>query len=261
VSLTVHGGGGAPQVTLIAPGGQKITPAIASGAGGALAVALPDSAGNATYIGIRRPHPGRWSVAAAAGSSVPVTGLEYSIGESPPQVSARVSGRGFARTLHYRARIPGNVTVTFAERTARLLHVIGRATGRSGTIRFKPAFGPAGSRRLIAQITNNGVPWRNRTLASFSVPKPQVGRARGLQVRAGRRAFTFSYRPPGNATRVLIKISATDGRRLQRVLSPRAHGGSVPAVGFRDGVTITVLGVAPDGSHGPAVSARARRRR
>jgi hypothetical protein len=41
---------------------------------------------------------------------------------------------------------------------------------------------------------------------------------------------------------------ATDGRRLQQLLAPGTRRGSVPAIGFRDGITVTVIGLAADGT-------------
>lgn len=56
-----------------------------------------------------------------------------------------------------------------------------------------------------------------------------------------------------------MRVVATDGRHLQRVVSARVKAGSLPVIGFRDGVTVTVIGLGPDGARGPAVSATARR--
>jgi hypothetical protein len=258
-NLIVHGSGGSPQVALIGPGGQPVPLDNQVGAGEHAAASAEPSA-NVTHVGILHPRPGRWTVVEAGGSQIPIIGVQYSIGETPPKVSATVTGTGFNRTVRYRATIPANVVVTLAESTGRFLHVIGQVQGRSGTIRFRPAFGPSGRRELIAQIANNGVAVHNQTLGSFSVPRLQPRRAAGLRVLAGRRTFSYSFSPPSNAAHTLIRIVATDGRHLQRVVSPGTRSGSVPVIGFRDGLTVTVIGLAADGSPGPAISAAARRR-
>jgi hypothetical protein len=242
------------------PDGQRISPALKVG-GGASAIAFADAAANATYVGIQHPRAGRWSVVQASGSDIPITGLESSIGEPPPKVRATLAGTGFSRTLSYHATVPDNVTVSFAEQTGTLLHVVGRVQGTSGTIHFRPAFGPAGRRQLIALISNNGVPIKTENLGSFVVPRPpRPGRATRLHVQAGGRTFTFSFTPPPNAAHTLLRIVATDGRHLQRLLPPATRRGTVPVIGFRDGVTVTVTGLGADGSRGPAVSASARRK-
>ena len=258
-NLIVHGTSGPPAVTLTAPGGQQITPAPIATAPGATAQEAADAGANATYIGIAHPQAGHWTVVQAGGSHIPISDVEYAIGEQPPKISATVKGSGRKRVLRYRAKIPAGVAITVAEQTGRLLHAIGTLHSGSGTIPFQPAFGPGGRRQLTAQIVDNGLPLRNQTLGSYiAPPPPRPGRAANLHVSAGRRAFSYSFRPPANANRILIKIVATDGRHLQRTVSAATHSGSVPVLVRRDGVTITVIGLGADGSRGPAVSARAR---
>jgi hypothetical protein len=79
-------------------------------------------------------------------------------------------------------------------------------------------------------------------------------------VQAGRQTFSFSFTPAPNAAHTLLRIVATDGRHLQRLLSPATRRGSVPVIGFRDGIAVTVTGLGADGSRGPAVKASARRK-
>lgn len=260
VSLIVRGTGGAPAVVLISPDGQQITPAqIGTGAS---AMAVSDAATSTTYVGIRHPRSGRWSVVEATGSQVPITSLQYAIGESPPTVRATITGSDMNRTLRYKATLPANVAITILEQRKSLVHVIGKVRGKSGTIHFRPAYGPAGRRQVIAQITDNGLPFHTVTLGSYiAPPPPRAGRATALRVRAGSRTFTYSFRPPPNAAHTLLRIVTTDGRHLQRVVSPRTRSGSVPVIGFGDGVRVTVIGLAADGSRGPAVTASARKKK
>jgi hypothetical protein len=256
--LIVRGADGAPTVTLTSPDGQQITPSAADS--GAAVRALSDDGTHATYVGIQHPRAGRWSVAAADGSPAAIASVQYALGERPPTVSGTVSGRGFKRTLHYHASMPADAAVTFIEQSGKLTHVIGRAQGKSGAITFRPAYGPGGRRQVIAKITNNGLPFSSVTLGSYvAPPPPRPGRAAALRVRAGKRAFIFTFRPPVNAVRTLIRIVATDGRHLQQAVSTRTHGGSVPVIGYRDGITVGVVGLALDGARGPAVTASARR--
>jgi hypothetical protein len=258
--LEVAGADGPPSVVLTAPDGQQITPANQFGSG-ATAVALADAAAKVTHVGIDHPAAGRWTVAQQPGSSVVITDVKYAIGEPDPIVSARLGGRGSHRVLHYRAKLPANVTLSFAEQTGKLFHTLGQATGASGTIRFSPAFGPAGRRSIVALIDNGGLPLSRKVVASFvAPPPPPPRRPRHVHVHPGRRAFAVSFSPPPGAARTLIRIAATDGRRLQQVLSIRARRVSVPVIGFRDGITVTVIGLGADGRHGPARTASARRK-
>ena len=161
--------------------------------------------------------------------------------------------------MHYHASIPAGLAVAFAEQTGSSLRVIGHAHAGGGTIRFRPAFGPAGRRKLVALITDNGLPSPAKALGSFVAPRPpRPGRAKKLRVSAGKRALSFSFVPPANSAHTLLRIVATDGRHLQQIVTPRTRRGSVPVIGFRDGITVTVIGLGPDGSRGPAVKASAR---
>ncbi len=259
-SLAVTGAGGAPAVVLLAPDGTTIAPATRTGHGASV-VALGDAAGATTYIGLRDPAAGRWQVRQAAGSQITITGLRYSIGEPGPSIRGTVSGRGFRRTLRYRVRVPADVTVTFAEQAARLFHVIGRARGAAGTIRFTAALAPAGARRLVALIANGGAPHGSRVLATYTVPRPPTpGRVRRLRIRSNRRAFTISFTPAAGAVRTLVRITASDGRRLQIVLGPRARGLTVPVIGFSDRLTVTLTGIDAAGHRGASTRATAARK-
>jgi hypothetical protein len=256
-NLVVHGSQGSPSVILVAPDGQHITPE-GKPVPGQYAAALPDPTASATYVGIQHPKPGSWSVEVAPGSESPITSIEYATGEAPPKLHAQLGGRGTRRLLHYKATLPAGVAVTIAEQANGFMHTIGPAHTGSGTIRFSPALGPYGRRELIAKVTDNGLPSREQKLGSFVVPKPPLpGRAKGLRVRAAGRAFNFSFKPPPHAAHTLLRIVATDGRHLQQLVAPGTRHGSVPVIGFNDGVTVTVIGLGVDGSRGPAVKASA----
>ena len=255
-SLVVHGAGGAPSVVLVGPGGQQITPAL-GGTGDTSQ--LPAAAQQTTYVGIKHPKAGQWSVLPAPDNTVPISSVEDAIGQPAPAIRATITGRGQRRVVHYHATMPSSVSIALAEQTGRLLHRIGTAHGGSGTVAFRPAFGPGGKRQLVAEISNNGLPQDRQTLGSYTVPAPaKPGRAKHLHVRAGHGAFSYSFRPPAHAARTLIEINASDGRHLQRVVATGVHSGSLPVIGYGDGVTVTVRGVRFDGVQGPSVSASAR---
>ena len=158
--------------------------------------------------------------------------------------------------------VPAGAAIGLFEQGKGLLRRVGQVRARTGTLRFRPAPLPAGRRTLIARITGgDGLPVADRSLATYTVPKPpRPGRAKKLKVRAGRRAFSYSYRRPADATQVLVRIVATDGRHLQRLVKPSVRRGTVPVIGFRDGITVTVVGIGADGTRGRGVSAKARRR-
>ena len=114
------------------------------------------------------------------------------------------------------------------------------------------------------QFTNDGLPLKEQTLTSFTVPRPPKPwtRRRGCACAPVLARFTFSFTPPKNATRTLLRIVATDGRHLQNIVSAKTRRGSVPVIGYRDGVKITVIGLGADGRRGdPASAAKAKRKK
>jgi hypothetical protein len=259
-SLVVHGSGGAPSVVLVAPDGQRLDPAAKPDPSAAtMAGAVQDAKAHTTYVGIQHPAAGNWRVEQAPGSHAPIARAEASVSAPGPKISAKLGGHGLRRTVRYRTSASAGLAIAFAEQTGSSLRVIGHAHAGSGTIRFRPAFGPAGRRSLVALVTHEGLPAASEQLGTFVVPRPpRPGRAKKLRVKAGKRALSFSFVPPANSAHTLLKIVATDGRHLQQIVKPGTRRGSVPAIGFRDGITVTVIGLGLDGSRGPAVSASAR---
>ncbi len=258
-NLVVQGQGGAPTVQLTGPNGQVVPIATTPG-NGMWAMAVPDPSSNSTSVGIVHPAAGVWHVTAAGNSPVPLGSVRVAIGVAPPQVHGRLGGKGSRHTLSYHVTLPDGIAISFAERAKGLLHVIGSARRKAGVIRFTPAAGPLGRRQVVAQITDNGLPSGTVTLGSFVATRlPKPGRASGLKVKASRKTFTFSYRPPSNAARVLITLVASDGRHLQRVVKPSVRRGSLPAIGFKDAVTVTIVGIGSDGRRGASVKGTAKR--
>ena len=231
----MQGAGAGPNVVLVAPGGKQVVPAVLPAGtpipASAAAVAISDPSTATTAVGIRHPAAGTWHVLAAPGSPA-IASVQYATGEKAPTARARITGTGHNRVLRYRASVPADTAITFVEKTAHLVHVIGTAKGRSGAIAFSPAVGPAGRRQIVAEITDNDLPFARPTIATYTAPPPlRPGRARRLRVHASHRAFTYSYAPPANANRVLVTLVTTDGRHLQRTVSSRVRSGSLPPAG------------------------------
>ncbi len=259
VSVDVTGDRGAPSVVLTDPTGKQVVPT--GPARDATAVQIGDPTVKTTHVGLTEPAAGRWTVAQAPGSGVAVTGISYAIGEANPTATATVSGHGAKRTLTYTVKAGPNVTVGFAEQTATLYHFLGHAKGSAGHLTFTPAAGKGGKRSIVAVIDNGGLPNGRPVVASYVAPGPQKpGKATHLRITASPKAFTVSFGAPRNATRTLVKVTATDGRRLQLVLAAKTHRVSVPVIGFSDGIKVTVTGLSATGRRGAPVSKSARRK-
>ena len=131
LDVEATGSPGAPAVVLQTPSGSQIVPSTTL-ARGEQAIAIADPRHGVTHIGLDHPQAGLWKVLQAPGSQVPVTGVRFALAQAEPVVKATIGGRGRALTLRYRASLPPNVSVTFAEQTKSLLHVIGRVARARG---------------------------------------------------------------------------------------------------------------------------------
>jgi hypothetical protein len=238
---------------LTSPSGQHIVPS-ADPKVASPAYALTDSKNGRTFVGLIKPAGGNWTVATADGS--PIGAVSQADGLAAPVVKASVGGRARARVLRYSATIRPNLVTTFAEQGANGLHAIGTARAARGRLAFSPANGPAGKRTIIAIVTENGLPRERVAVATYNAPGPlRPARVGGLRLSRRGTALTISWKAAANATRYAILIAGGDGRHDLRVVSAGTHRLRVAVVAHTR-VQVTVAGLRPDGSRGPAGAAR-----
>jgi uncharacterized delta-60 repeat protein len=210
----VRGTGGTPSLVITDPHGQDITK---SGD----AITVEDTEPNTVLVGLRHPAAGTWTITAAAGS-VPIADVASADGLPDPGITARVTGVGRRRVLHYRYTPVTGRKVTFVERGRDASRVLGNARGRSGTIAFTPGPG-RGKHMVIAQLSQDGTPMRDLRVATFTAPGP-VALTRPAHVRAARRRGTIrvSWRAVAGARLYEVLVQLADGSREFRVVS-RPH--------------------------------------
>jgi hypothetical protein len=212
-NVRVRGNGNAPRVTLTGPNGEKlVTPDDKDLFADAAFALVRQPQSDTTFVGIHHPAAGTWTVTPQPGS-VAVAQVASANGLPAPGVHARVTGNRTARVLHYRlAPAPGRV-VSFVERGPATWRVLGKATRASGTLRFTPARGPAGTRQIVALISENGLAERQVVVASFHARAPALPPApRHLQVRRAAGALRVSWSPSLGAARYLVTVRLSDGR-------------------------------------------------
>jgi hypothetical protein len=169
-----------------------------------------------------------------------------------------VHGHGRARTLTYTATHRAGLSVQFAEQAGRVYRIIGRTAAGHGRLRFTSADGPAGRRTIYAIVSEDGVARQKLAVARYVAPGwVTPGRVRGVHVLARGHGFSIGFGSAASADHYLVKIVASDGRRLQRLIGGHArHALILPALGFRDRV-LTVTGVSASGRNGAATGATA----
>jgi hypothetical protein len=217
--IGVDGASAPPAVTVTGPGGASVS---APAVGHILAsdyLVAHDPAGKTTFVVIRAPRAGLWTVTPAAGSSA-ISRIRSAVSLPDPAVAARVTGTGRKRTLHYRIRrIPGQA-VRFVESGRRAFGAIGRARGARGTLHFAPADGPAGIRSVIALVDENGIPRARIIVAHYRAPRPmKPATPTGLTLTRRGTSLLVSWHRVAGATRYTVYARISDGPRILRLLT------------------------------------------
>jgi hypothetical protein len=163
-----------------------------------------------------------------------------------PDVHAHVVVKRHHYALVYTMRAIAGQQVTFSEQGRRLMHTIGVAKGTSGRIRFVPAYGSGGIRKLIAAVDEGGLPRETDVSGHYRAPAPvKPHRPQHLRVvRHGATAIVSWHRTIG-AHGYLVGVIYNSGfRKVARTTRTRfvIHGvfGVTP-------VKAVVAGISGDG--------------
>lgn len=148
-----------PRVRLSGPAGESyVTPSDPADLGVQDDyVVVQDAAKRTTTFLLNAPSPGTWRAFLQSGSS-PVAKVATAKAAPRPEISAAVTGTGTQRTLTWNLTpLPGQ-TVTFVEKGPETTAVIASTSAASGQVPFLPADGPAGTRELVAVVSQDGMP-------------------------------------------------------------------------------------------------------
>jgi hypothetical protein len=265
VDLAVHGAGSAPTVAVTGPDGKQLVPAVSDLAGAAAAMAAPGAPPAAaftapgtgtTVVVLRNPAAGTWRVDAQPGSPA-LASLAESHSLADPALHGRITGHGRKLSLVYRLHPRPGMKVTFAEVGGKILHAIGTAKGTSGTLAFAPADGPAGRRKIVALIDQDGLPRPRVTLATFTAPGPlRPGRVRHLAVAIVRHTLTVAFGAAAGGHSYRIAIRSTDGKRRLMLAGAGHRAARLTGLGPGAAATVTVTAFAVNGRPGSPVVAR-----
>ena len=262
VVIRIEGEGGAPDVALTGPGGPRIeTPLVPGGPpGDERHILLQDEQNGVTFVALHHPR-GDWSVETMAGSA-PIRSVQTADVLDRPEVSARVTGRGSARTLKWRLRRMPGQRVRFVEHgpdVNRVLESTSRATGR---VRFRPAFGSAGPRTVEAIVVQNGLPRDTIVVARYTAPAPaRPQRPRKLRARRRGSALRVSWRPGRGAASQRVVVRRPRGRRDLLVLKRSKRKLRIADVARDERVTVEVAGLRRDNVPGPSAKRTVKPRR
>jgi hypothetical protein len=211
-----------------------------------------------TFVLVDKPAAGVWTLSDDGAS--PVKLVREARGLPDPSVSARVRGRGRSRVLSWKVRrIPGQ-RVTFAEIGKDVRNAITSTKTGRGSVHFKPADGPRGSRRLVALVEQHGLPRSTLTAGSYRAPGTlRPGRPRALKAQRKRTRIVVSWRPRPSGFRHAVYFRLSDGRRLVKVVGAKRRRVVLRGVPRRVSARIKVLGLGHANGKGPVARVAVKR--
>jgi hypothetical protein len=228
--VAVTAAGGPPSFTLSGPHGRTIH----AGAEQKTAdfVVVPHPADSTTYLFVRKPAAGTWTITPDAG--VNVTATKVADGEATPKVTARLSGHGRKRSIAYTIAPAANQKVTFTLKGKHDAQPIGAARGTAGKLKFNVSPTASGRQQVIARVTRGGVPRSDIVVASFTAHPLVLKAPRKLRVKRKASRAKLSWQKVAGARRYLVSFRLSDGNRSNVVtrrrslsvknLAPSAHG-------------------------------------
>jgi hypothetical protein len=256
--VAIRGATAAPQVELRGPHGERVVTAAdpAAVTRTSRAFAFSNAATRATYVVLAAPRGGRWTVVPAGDAEL--AGVRTAAVLPAPSVRAAVRGDGHRRALAYRVKpIPGQ-RVVFQERGRGVSRTLGATRRRHGTLRFRPADGRGGRRRIVAVVEQGGLPRRRLTVASYRAPaRAKPGRPRRLELHRGTRSALLTWAGAARARRYGVRVALPDGRRLFYLRDAGERSVRVRGIPRRGRVSVRVVGLRADNSAGPAATAAA----
>jgi hypothetical protein len=211
------GAGGAPKVRLVGPGGRTIdTPASGYVKTSSEMVVVDPKFTDTTYVFIRHPAGGTWTVEPEPGS-VPITAIRAADSLPAPKLRGQLHSLGGGRErLTYTLHPLAGQTVTFQEQAGngkRGFDVVGHAHGASGSLSFSPTLEMARARTLVAVVSQNGHVREDVVLAHFRAQTPpSLPAPRGLRAHRTDTAVSLSWRRVSGASGYLITVTAGKGK-------------------------------------------------
>ncbi len=254
-AFAVEGVGGAPDVTLTGPHGKTISASAATPFTKKKDLFAVQSGNDTTYFVIKHPPAGTWTI--TSDGVVPIHQVLQSFGLPRPSVHATVTGKGRARTLHWRLRPIKGQKVQFVEAGKGVRNVIATSSATTGQASFRPAEGPAGKRKIVAMVEQNGLPRANLTVGAYRAPG-RLRPARPQHLRIGRHGnrLLVSWDAPKQGFRHVAYLRRSDDVRQLQVVAAGRHSASFPTVQRGYGATITVTGLTHGNGKGPTASAK-----
>lgn len=219
--IGIQGSGGAPQLTLTGPAGQRVLASAEGISVSRYGLSVRQPSTGQTLIEIPHAAAGSWTLQSAPGSA-PLSSVAVARGLPEPKIKARVAGRGAKRVLSYSLTPQPGLTVAFAESVDGGSAPIGTARGARGRIGFAPSLGSGATRTIVAEILRNGRLAASRVVARYAPGAIRPGRPSHILIRHARGGWRISFTPGANTTEHQITIRFADGAQALLV-APRGR--------------------------------------
>lgn len=224
-AIQLDGVDGAPRVRVTGPGLAPVDSP--DGAGRTVTrevVILKSEQLDTTVVGLQDPRPGTYRIELLPGSPR-IKRITEAVDPLPARIRATVGvapgGDVTKRVLRYDVRSRPGQRVTFVEHSTGGARDVGTVTGGRGALRFTSAPG-AGTRRVEAQVSLDGLPAERLDVARFAAPSPRLAAPRRLRAARRGRTVRVSWATVAGATRYEVVVTQRAGRQL--VLRPRRAG-------------------------------------
>jgi hypothetical protein len=190
------------------------------------------------YVMLGHPGKGSWKVQPMAGSS-PIDHLATARASQQPIITGKVAGSGDSRKLNFAAKsVPAGNDVTFVEYGKGVAQRIGTTGKAKGKLSFKPALGAAGERKVVAIVSEDGMPRDRIVVDKFAASKPVLLAAPEVKADPKPGKLVATWKGVAGATKYLVTVDLGDGRRLRNLLPSSARTYTAPEL--RESVTAKV---------------------
>jgi hypothetical protein len=238
--VAIRGKGKPPLVEVRGPGGFSAKTVSSRGVINSSRYTLVRSVPDATtYLFLKSPKAGSYRVRTLTGSAA-LKGLAFARELPAPNVKARVITKSCKRTLAWSFAKAKGRKVTFVEQGARTIAKIVTSAKSPGKTAFRPAPGPAGPRKILAYVEQDGFRRAPVQVASVRVqdglrpPAPKK-----LSAKLEGKRLTASWTPVCSAARYRVKaVRATTNKTIETTKSKATL--ELPGKG-RASVTVTSL--------------------
>jgi Concanavalin A-like lectin/glucanases superfamily len=249
-TVELTGNGGAPVVTVTAPGGEQLTSETNVLKHDQHLGLISYEKYDRTWITIEGGKPGVYKVSPQPGSP-PIANVMATHYEPEAELTASVTGSGRHLVLHYDAGHAAGRTVSFFEHGKQTWTLLKKVGGGKGQIAFEPSYGPAGKRSIAAQVEVGGVPGALEPLANFKAPPPpKVGRVAGVRVVRHGSSLAVSWQKAPYAQGYAIVTDQTDGAVHTLKVKAKKAGAKVKNVATTEAGTVEVVALGLQGERG-----------